>query len=195
MFGFYLPKSIYKTDFALFNYEYSQTDCRSLQKITFFHARHTIVAGYYGFTFVVRVSVRPSVSLFGRLSFVHPSVFLFLDLNGFIYPLILWRSGLESPLGAFHQLLTLSHYDMIKAEYSRFNLLQYGETRSVKHLQFTSWPPDGPPTSSAEMIEFFHKFRSIEPEEDTPIIVHCTYVVQKYLCKLKFCILSIGKTS
>ena len=102
---------------------------------------------------------------------------------------------MESPLGAFHQLLTLSPYDTIKKEYNSFNLLQYGETRSVKHLQFTSWPPDGPPTSSAEMIEFFHKFRSIEPEEDTPIIVHCTYVVQKYLCNLKFCILSMGKTS
>ena len=59
-----------------------------------FIPRHTTVAGYYGFTLDVRVSVCQS---YGR-----PSVFRFrmitLNINGFspnlVCALILWRSGL-----------------------------------------------------------------------------------------------------
>ena len=43
----------------------------------FFIPRHTIVAGYYGFTLDVRVSVRPCVCPSVRPSYVRPSVFRF----------------------------------------------------------------------------------------------------------------------
>ena len=74
-----------------------------------FIPRHTIVAGYYGFTLVVRESVRPS--------YVRPSVqfsfpddnlskhqWIFTKLGMFIY--ILWRSALGLLMGKFRQFFT-----------------------------------------------------------------------------------------
>ena len=68
----------------------------SLQALLFlFIPRHTIVAGYYGFTLDVRVSV--------RRSYVRPTVFRFqmitwVNINGFspnlVCELILWRFDL-----------------------------------------------------------------------------------------------------
>ena len=56
-----------------------QTDAKCFLTISLltkiFIPRHTIVVGYYGFTLVVRVSVRPSVI---RPSVVHPSIRPFL---------------------------------------------------------------------------------------------------------------------
>ena len=72
-----------------------------------FIPRHTIVAGYYGFTLDVRVSVRPP--------YVRPSVFRFrmitwVNFNGFspnlVCALILWRSGLWLLMGKFRQIFT-----------------------------------------------------------------------------------------
>ena len=77
----------------------------------FFIPRHTIVAGYYGFTLVVRVSVRPSVVR----SSVRPSVFRFrmitsVNINGFspnlVCTLILWGSALGLLVGKFRHFLT-----------------------------------------------------------------------------------------
>ena len=45
-----------------------------MQKKDIFIPRHTIVAGYYGFTLDVRVSVRPSVRPSVSQSYVRPSV-------------------------------------------------------------------------------------------------------------------------
>ena len=71
-----------------------------------FIPRHTIVAGYYGFTLVVResvhLSVRPSVFRFRMITWV--------NINGFssnlVCALILWRSGLGLLMGKFRQFLT-----------------------------------------------------------------------------------------
>ena len=77
---------------------------------------HTIVAGYYGFTLVIRESVCLSIRRTSvRPSVVHPSVFRFrmitwVNINGFspnlVCALILWRSGLGLLLGKFRQFLT-----------------------------------------------------------------------------------------
>ena len=74
-----------------------------------FIPRHCIVAGYYGFTLDVCVSVHPSNTS------VRPSVFCFrmitwVNINGFspnlVCALILWRSGLGLLMGKFCQNLT-----------------------------------------------------------------------------------------
>ena len=68
----------------------------------------TIVAGYYGFTLVVRESVRPSVRRTSvRFSF---QMITLVNINGFspnlVCALILWRSGLGLLMGKFRQFLT-----------------------------------------------------------------------------------------
>ena len=64
--------------------------------------RHTIVAGYYGFTLVVHVSVCPSVFRFRMITGV--------NINGFspnlVCALILCRSGLGLLMGKFRQIFT-----------------------------------------------------------------------------------------
>ena len=82
-------------------------DKKVADDILIFIPHHTIVAGYYGFTLDVHVSVRPSV--------VRPSIFRFwmitsVNINGFspnlICALILWRSGLGLLMGKFRQIFT-----------------------------------------------------------------------------------------
>ena len=92
-----------------------------------FIPRHTILAGYYGFTLVVCESVRLSV----RPSYVRPSVFRFrmitwVNINGFwpnlVYALILWRSGLGLLMGKFRQFLTESARDTPIFSFPDYNL-------------------------------------------------------------------------
>ena len=68
----------------------------------FFIPRHTIVAGYYGFTFDVRVSNRPSFFCFRMITWV--------NINRFspklVCALILWISGLGLLMGKFRQTFT-----------------------------------------------------------------------------------------
>ena len=75
--------------------------------------RHTIVAGYYGFTLVLCVSVRLSVHQSYVRPSVRPSIFRFrmitwVNVNGFsrnlVCALILWRSGLGLLMGKFRQI-------------------------------------------------------------------------------------------
>ena len=82
-----------------------------------------ILAGYYGFTLDVHVSVRPSVS--------HPSIrFSFPDdnISGFspnlVCALILWRSGLGLLIGKFCQIfMELSAHNTIMAGYCSLTFL------------------------------------------------------------------------
>ena len=66
----------------------------------------TIVAGYYGFTLVVREFVSLSV----RLSIFCFRMITWVNINGFspnlVCALILWRSGLGLLMGKFRQFLT-----------------------------------------------------------------------------------------
>ena len=76
----------------------------NLLTVAIFIPRHTIVAGYYGFTLVVResvcLSVRPSVFRFRMITWV--------NINGFSPNLVcaLLRSGLGLLMGKFRQFLT-----------------------------------------------------------------------------------------
>ena len=104
--------------------------------LTFFIPRHTIVAGYYGFTSVVwesvRLSVRPSVRPSYVRPSVRPSVFRFrmitwVNINGFspnlVCALMLWRSGLGLLMGKFCQFLTkLSARDTHIFSFPDYNL-------------------------------------------------------------------------
>ena len=92
---------------------------------------HTIVAGYYGSTLVIRESVRLSV----RPSVVRPSVHPFfvsgwitwVNISGFspnlVCALILWRSGLGLLMGKFCQfLMELSARDTPIFSFPDYNL-------------------------------------------------------------------------
>ncbi|XP_053243886.1 tyrosine-protein phosphatase non-receptor type 20 isoform X2 [Podarcis raffonei] len=46
------------------------------------------------------------------------------------------------------------------------------EKRSVHHLQFTSWPDHGTPTSSKDLVKFVRYMRKIH--QSGPIIAHCS---------------------
>ncbi|XP_033004330.1 tyrosine-protein phosphatase non-receptor type 20 isoform X2 [Lacerta agilis] len=46
------------------------------------------------------------------------------------------------------------------------------EMRSVHHLQFTSWPDHGTPTSSKDLVKFVRYMRKIH--QSGPIIAHCS---------------------
>ena len=90
---------------------YKNFKCQHLSHFsTNFPSVCTIVAGYYGFTLVVRVSVCPSVCPSVRRTSVRPSVFRFrmihvtwVNINGFspnlVCALIFWRSGLGLLIG------------------------------------------------------------------------------------------------
>ena len=80
---------------------------------------HTIVAGYYGFTLDIRVSVCPSVicPLSIRLSPFRFQMITWVNINGFspnlVCALILWRSGVGLLISKFCQFFTeLSARDM-----------------------------------------------------------------------------------
>ena len=74
------------------------------------------MAGYYGFTLDVRLSVRPSIrQWYVRPPTNRPSIFCFqmitcVNINGFsqnlVCVLILWRSGLGLLMGKFFQIFT-----------------------------------------------------------------------------------------
>ena len=74
----------------------------------FFIPRHMIVAGFYGFTLDVPVSVHPSVvNSFVHILFPNDNLsehqWIFTKL---VCALILWRSGLGLVKGKFRQILT-----------------------------------------------------------------------------------------
>lgn len=65
--------------------------------------------------------------------------------------------------------------------------LQTRETRSVAHMQFTSWPDYGVPLSATAMLEFLQRMRDMQSTLVTalgdtwtghplgpPIVVHCS---------------------
>ena len=73
------------------NYQYSLAEKKNKQKNTvsgaiYCYTRCTIVVGYYGFTLVIRVSVRPFV--------IRPSVFSFQDDNLSKYQWIFTKLGM-----------------------------------------------------------------------------------------------------
>ena len=90
-----------------------------------FIPRHTIVAGYYGFTLVLRESVHPSVIHL----LVHPSIFRFrmitwvntMDFHQTCY--VHWYCGLGLLMGKFRQIFTeLSAWDTPIFSFSDYNL-------------------------------------------------------------------------
>lgn len=65
--------------------------------------------------------------------------------------------------------------------------LQSNESRQIYHLQFTSWPDYGTPSSAAAFLEFLFKVRACQEEAVSslgsewqghalgpPIVVHCS---------------------
>ena len=81
-----------------------------LPKIDIFIPRHTIGAGYYGFTLDF-VSIRPSVSHTSvRFSFPDDNL---KNIDGFspnlVCALILWKSGLGLLMAKFRQIICPPH--------------------------------------------------------------------------------------
>lgn len=81
--------------------------------------------------------------------------------------------------------------------------LKTRETRSVAHMQFTSWPDYGVPHSAAAMLEFLQRMRDMQATlvaalSDTwashplgpPIIVHCSAGIGRTgsLCTIDICL-------
>ena len=87
----------------------------NMKIMCFFKHRHTIVAGYYGFTLDICVSVHSSIHPSVSHTSDRPSIFRFwmiswVNINGFSRNLvcasILWRSGLGLLMGKFRKILT-----------------------------------------------------------------------------------------
>ena len=138
--------------------------------VNLFIPRHTIVAGYYGFTLVVRVSIRPSIC---RTS-VHPSIFRFwmitwVNINGFspnlVCALMLWRSGLGLLIGKFRQIFTeLSAWDHL---YFRFRTITWVNNKgfSTKLLYALTLRRSGLGLQMGKFLQFFTELSA----QDTPI--------------------------
>lgn len=71
--------------------------------------------------------------------------------------------------------------------YCGCSLLQTNESRQIYHLQFTSWPDYGTPSSAAAFLEFLFKVRACQEEAVSslgsewqghplgpPVLVHCS---------------------
>ncbi|KAK2156855.1 hypothetical protein NP493_1931g00000 [Ridgeia piscesae] len=64
----------------------------------------------------------------------------------------------------------------VYADYTvRTFLLSYqGESRTITHFQFTSWPDKGVPTSTYPLLAFRRLVRSFDDRSTGPTIVHCS---------------------
>ena len=118
----------------------------------FFITHHMLVAGYYGITLVVRVSVRqsvvrPSVCCTSINLSVHPYfcfwTITWVYVNGFspilVSAMMLWRSGLGLLMGKFHQFLTVICLQHDNGRYYHFTFLFLQGILPKDYLNMSDW--------------------------------------------------------
>ena len=49
------------------------------------------------------------------------------------------------------------------------------ERSEVRQLQFMAWPDHGVPEYATPLLMFIRRFRSSQPPDAGPIVVHCRY--------------------
>ena len=47
------------------------------------------------------------------------------------------------------------------------------ERSEVRQLQFMAWPDHGVPEYSTPLLMFIRRFRSLQPPDSGPVVVHC----------------------
>ena len=62
--------------------------------------------------------------------------------------------------------------------YTQTTNLQEKASRTLYHLQYTSWPDHGVPDTAVTALNFVRAVRSFVESDHGPIVVHCRYVVQ-----------------
>ncbi|XP_069096997.1 FERM and PDZ domain-containing protein 2 [Pleurodeles waltl] len=86
-----------------------------------------------------------------------------------------WPLVLQEPLELSRYILTLENYQIL--EYFIIRILRIiekktGEARMIKHLQFTTWPDHGTPSSSEHLVTFVRYMRKIH--HSGPLVAHCS---------------------
>lgn len=67
----------------------------------------------------------------------------------------------------------------------KFLLERNGESRFLRHMQYTTWPDHGVPSSPTDVLKFAQKVRMHQQENDGPPICHCSAGVGRsgtYIC-------------
>lgn len=59
--------------------------------------------------------------------------------------------------------------------YFLFFLLQGNKEKDFHQFHYTAWPDHGVPDTVSPILELIQKARKLQPNEKTPIIVHCRY--------------------
>ncbi|XP_078359591.1 tyrosine-protein phosphatase non-receptor type 13-like [Oculina patagonica] len=88
-----------------------------------------------------------------------------------------WPESEDQPL-VFNGSMTVSlqrkeDFDSFLEREFEITNLQTGETRTVSHINFTTWPDHGVPKTAVELIEFV-RFLRLLAEGPGPIAVHCS---------------------
>eukprot|EP00111_Clytia_hemisphaerica_P000393 TCONS_00001087-protein len=82
--------------------------------------------------------------------------------------------------------VTLKHETIYPEWTEREFLMTFeGESRLLRHFQYTAWPDHGVPRSSKEMLQFVTTVRFHQRPDDGPVICHCSAGVGRtgtYLC-------------
>ncbi|XP_022779941.1 tyrosine-protein phosphatase non-receptor type 13-like isoform X3 [Stylophora pistillata] len=88
-----------------------------------------------------------------------------------------WPESEDQPL-VFKESMSVSlqrkeDFDSFVEREFQINNLQTGETRTVSHINFTSWPDHGVPKTAVELVEFV-RFMRLLADGPGPIVVHCS---------------------
>ncbi|XP_078497098.1 FERM and PDZ domain-containing protein 2 [Lissotriton helveticus] len=86
-----------------------------------------------------------------------------------------WPPVLQEPMELSRYFLTLENYQIL--EYFIIRIVRImekktGEARMIKHLQFTTWPDHGTPSSSEHLVTFVRYMRKIH--HSGPLVAHCS---------------------
>nr|XP_014341837.1 PREDICTED: FERM and PDZ domain-containing protein 2 [Latimeria chalumnae] len=86
-----------------------------------------------------------------------------------------WPVTLNNPMNVNGYQLFLVNYQVLESfiiSIIKVTENETGDTRLVKHLQFTTWPDHGTPKSSKQLVQFICYFRKIY--QSGPAIFHCS---------------------
>ena len=83
-------------------------------------------------------------------------------------------TGLVSTFPVFLVKLEEQQRNMYKIR--RIRMSCNGETRTFHQLHYEAWPDHGTPTAINPILEMIAFARTVQPTDDTPMVIHCRCV-------------------